>query len=73
MAEQYVTKVQRQHSSMVTSIPLVVRVKLGLKLADHIVWQVDEQSKFVQIFKVIYGGLKDDGNKRNSDRPDSVG
>jgi len=73
MSEQYITKVQKQHSTLVTSIPLAVRMKLELTKADHIVWQVDNLSEFVQISKVVSGGSSHDRSKGNSDRKDQGG
>lgn len=70
MSEQYITKVYRQHTTAVTSVPVGVRVKLGLNVSDHIVWQVSENSPFVQLFKVQVTGKNYDGDNRDSDRED---
>lgn len=66
MIKEYVTKAYRQRTSMVTSVPIDVRIKLGLTIGDHIVWQVDESCNFVQLSKVVAGGNKDAGNNRDS-------
>ena len=73
MFEQYITKAYRQRTSLVTSIPIEVRVKLGMKKGDYIVWQVDEQSAYVQIRKVPVGGNSNDRSKGNYDRKDQGG
>jgi len=65
MAEQYITKAHRQHNSMVTTIPIAVRERLGLLNGDHIVWQVSEDCKFVQVFKATFGVKNSDDLKRN--------
>lgn len=70
MVYQYVTKAQRQHGTTVTSVPLAVKQALGLKQGEHIMWQVDTASSFVQVCKVVPGGSEDDGDKRNPDRED---
>lgn len=70
MLEQYITKVYRQHATAVTSVPVGVRVKLGLNVGDHIVWQVSENSPFVQLFKVRVTGKNYGGDSRNPDRKD---
>jgi len=73
MAKQYVTKAYRQRTSMVTSIPIEVRIRLGLSMGDYIVWQADEDSDFAQLSKVVAGGNRNGGDKRNSDRKDKGG
>jgi len=70
MKNEYVTKVYRQRTSMVTSVPVDVRIRLGLSIGDHIVWQVDDESDFVQISKVVARGNKNDGAKRDIGRKD---
>lgn len=67
MVKPCVTKVHRQHNSVVTTVPVEVRVRLGLNAGDYIVWEVDDVSNFVQISKVVPGGSEDGGNKRNPD------
>ena len=71
MVHSCVTKVHRQHNSVVTTVPVEVRVRLGLNAGDYIVWEVDDVSNFVQISKVVSGGRKDIGSKRITNRPDS--
>lgn len=68
MSDQYVTKPYRQRTSMVTSLPIGVRVKLGLSNGDHIVWQVNDDSNFVQISKVVPGVKKNGRDSRSSNR-----
>jgi len=70
MATNHVTKVYRQRSSLVTSLPIAVRVKLGLNRGDHIVWQVVDNCQFVQVSKVVAGGNSNDDGKGNSDQKD---
>ena len=73
MFYQYVTKLQQQHSTMVSSVPAAVRAVLGMKAGDHIMWQVDEESDFVQVCKVVPGGKSHGGDSGDSDRKDSGG
>ena len=73
MSKQYVTKVYRQRSSLVTSVPIEVRKKLELTNKDHLVWQVDERSNFVQVSKVVAGGKNNGRDNGNSDRKDKGG
>ena len=68
MYETYVTKIYRQRSSLVTSIPMEVRNRIGLLNCDHLVWQVNEGSNFVQISKVVVGGTNNVGDSGTSDR-----
>jgi hypothetical protein len=70
MVHQYVTRVHRQHSSMVTSVPLAVRERMQLTNGDHLMWQVDDSSDFVQMCKVVARGDKNHGAKGNIDKQD---
>jgi len=65
MAEQYITKAHRQHNSMVTTIPMAVRGRLGLLPGDHVVWYVSENCQFVQVNKAKFGVNNSDESKRN--------
>ena len=56
MVSQYVTKLHRQHTSVVTSVPRGVQRALELKSGEHLVWQVNEACQFVQVSKVVPGG-----------------
>lgn len=69
----YVTKIHRQHNSMVTTVPIEVRIRLGLTNGDHLVWQVDSVSNFVQISKLVPGARVDVRDKGNSNRKDTGG
>ena len=73
MVNPCVTKVHRQHNSVVTTVPVKVRVRLGLNAGDYIVWQVDDASNFVQISKVVAGGIQNGRGKRNTNRPNKGG
>lgn len=70
MKKHYVTKAYRQRTSIVTSVPIHVRIRLGLTNGDHIVWQIDEASDFVQLSKVVPGGKSKDGAKGNIGKQD---
>lgn len=70
MVRQHVTKAYRQHGTTVTSVPLAVRVALDLKQGDYLMWQVDTASSFVQVCKVVPGGVENGGNSGNPDRKD---
>lgn len=68
---QYVTKLHRQHSSMVTSVPVMIRIHLELTNNDHLVWEVDDNSDFVQISKVVPMGknhAKNTGSEYQGDK-----
>lgn len=73
MVQQYVTKVHRQHTTHVTSVPVAVREQLVLKAGDYLLWFVDPASPFVQLCKVVQPGVKNVRAKRNSDRKDKGG
>jgi len=73
MVNQYVTKIHRQHTSVVTSLPKAVREQLELTAGDNLFWEVDEASQFVQVCKVVRRGELNAANKRNSDRKDQGG
>lgn len=70
MVIQHVTKVHKQHSSMVTSVPIPVQVWLELTKESHIVWQVDTESNFVQVGRVVAGGKSHGRGSGNSDSKD---
>jgi len=56
MVNQFVTKLYKQRTSTVTSVPVAVKQQLKLKKGDYLVWQVENNSNFVQISKVVTGG-----------------
>lgn len=64
--KQYVTRVHRQHSSIVTTIPIGVRRQLELTKGDHIVWVVSENSNFVQIYNLVTGDKNHVRDGKNS-------
>ncbi|MBA7706734.1 hypothetical protein ES703_115591 [subsurface metagenome] len=70
MAEQYVTRIHRQHTTVVTSIPKGVQSALELTSGEYLVWQVDRRSLFVQVSKVVAGGKRHDRGKGDSDKKD---
>ena len=70
MVEQYVTRTHRQHTTVVTSIPKNVQHALKLTSGDHLVFQVDRSSVFVQISKLVVRGEKHDRAKKHTGRKD---
>lgn len=70
MIYQYVTKVYKQHQTVVTSVPMAVREKLGIEGGDNLLWEVDVDSGFVQMCKVVRGGGENVRDNRNSHRED---
>jgi len=70
MHTEHVTKAYGQRTSVVTSIPYEVRLRLELTTGDYLVWQVDDSSDFVQISKVVARGNKNDGAKGNIGQQD---
>lgn len=70
---QHITKLYHQHTTVVSSIPAAVRAVLDLKIGDHVMWQVDDKSNFVQVCKVVPGGSSHGRSKGNPDRKDSGG
>lgn len=68
MVRQYVTKIHRQHTTAVTSIPKPVQTALELTSGDYLVWQVDKSSAFVQLSKVVAGGKNHGRGKKHSGR-----
>jgi len=73
MVNQCVTKLYKQHTTVVSCIHPLVRKQLKVGAGDHLLWQVDEQSNFVQVSKVVFGGVQNEGDSRNSDRKDQGG
>lgn len=73
MVTECITKTYRQHATMVTSVPIEVRAQLDLAMGEYLVWQIDSNSPFVQVFKVIPGGNENVGDSRNTDRQDKGG
>lgn len=70
MTKQCVTKLYRQHTTVVTGVPALVGEALELTVGDYLVWEVDKNSEFVQVSKVVAGGKVNVRNKGNSDRKD---
>lgn len=73
MSKDYVTKVYSQKTSLVTNIPKAVREKLELTKHSNLLWQVDENSCFVQICKVVPMGGIYAKSRRNRYRKDQGG
>lgn len=73
MVQHYVTKAHSQHTSVVTSIPKPVQKALGLASGDHLVWQVDSETFFVQLSNLIVQGDKHDRGTKHSDQKDQGG
>jgi len=73
MSKTYVTKIYQQRTSLVTSLPMEVRNRLGLTKGEHLVWQVDKDSNFVQISCVVAGGKSNEECSGNSARKDKGG
>ena len=71
MTKHYITKLHRQHTTVVTSIPRAVQRVLEIKTGDHLIFQVNESSRFVQISKVVVAGDKNAGNSGHRSREDS--
>jgi len=70
MVCQYVTKLYKQHTTVVTSVPIAVRDELGLKEGDNLLWEVDASTGFVQLCKVVRRGEINARDKRNSAKQD---
>ena len=70
MSKHYITKLHRQHTTVVTSIPKAVQRALDVKPGDHLIFQVNNSSRFVQISKVEPQGDKNGGFTANSNRED---
>lgn len=68
MKNQSVTKLYRQHTTVVTRVPTLVAKQLELNVGDFLVWQIDSESAFVQVSKVVAGGAHEARNKRNPTR-----
>lgn len=63
---QYITKVHKQHTSLMTSIPVHVQRQIELMKGDYLVWQVDENSDFVQICNFDARGNRYDRGDQDS-------
>jgi bifunctional DNA-binding transcriptional regulator/antitoxin component of YhaV-PrlF toxin-antitoxin module len=70
---QYITKPYKQRTSTVTSIPRDVRRALNFEKGDYLIWEVSQNSYFVQISKFIPRGKSNERCNRNSDREDQGG
>lgn len=68
MTREYVTRPYRQRTTVVTTIPRRVVERLKLERGDHVIWQVEKGSPFVQISKLYIRGSENGNDKRNSDR-----
>jgi len=73
MQYQYVTKLHKQHSSIVSSIPKAMAEELELKAGNHLMWTVDTLSDDVQVCKVRSRTESDGSDKRNQHRKDKGG
>lgn len=70
MIRQYVTKTYKQRTTVVTSVPKAVRQQLELTRGGHLLWEVDENSDFVQCSSVVPRGKNYERSGGNSDRKD---
>lgn len=70
MVKQYVTKIHRQHTTVVTSIPKPVQKAFELTSADYLVWQVDSTSVLVKLRILVIRGNTHGRGKKHSDRKD---
>lgn len=68
MAEQYVTRIHKQHTTCVSSVPKGVQFGLKIKPGDYLVWVVDRRRKIVEVSKVFPGGKRHADSKRDSVR-----
>lgn len=73
MIKQSVTKLYRQHTTVVTGVPALVGKQLDLDVGDYLVWEVDSESDFVQVSKVVVRGKDDARKKRNPNRKNQGG
>lgn len=73
MMYQYVTKLHKQHASIVSSIPVAMAEELGLKAGNYLMWTVDTQSDDVHVCKVRPRRKSDERARTDSDRKDKGG
>lgn len=72
MAESYfISKVYRQHQSMVIVVPQPVCVTLNIRPGDHVVFTwLNTEGRF-KVSKFKLEGEKDAGKQEHTDQPDS--
>ena len=73
MIFQYVTKLYKQHTTLVTSVPKGVIEELGLKRGDHLFWEIDMNTGYVQLCKVVRRDVVNERNQGNPDQEDQGG
>lgn len=64
----HIQKAQKQHSSVVVVIPILVRRALGIKAGDHIVFTSHSNNHVVEMSKFIPGGKQNGKCNRRSGR-----
>ncbi len=68
-----VKRTQRQHSSIIVVIPKVVRVALGIKAGDYVVFSSHPGDNAVEFTKFVPKGKNHGRDKANSSREDQTG
>lgn len=70
---QFTSKVFRQHSSLVITLPKGVCEQLGISKGDVVLFEVEQGEVAAVMGKIAMRGCEDDRDSRNSDREDQGG
>ncbi|MBA7612284.1 hypothetical protein ES703_19520 [subsurface metagenome] len=68
-----IQRAQRQHSSVVVVIPILVRRALGIKAGDYVVFTSHPGTGVVEMSKFVSGDKNHEKNRGNSDRENRGG
>ena len=63
----YIQKVQKQHRSLIVTIPKTVRDILGILAGDYAVFEIDEETKAVELQKFTMKGKSHGQNTEHTD------
>jgi len=66
-----ITRLHRQHSSVVTTVPREFCKVFGLCAGDYIQWEEGKDGETICIKKLDLEAIKNAASKRHSDRKDS--
>lgn len=73
MKDEVIKRVFRQHTSLVTVVPLAVRKLLGIKQGDYVFFTWSRGRKCVRFGKVELRKGRSNGDKRYTNRSDRGG
>ena len=70
---QFTSKVHRQHSSLVITVPKGLCEKLNISKGDIVLFEVEQGDVAAVMGKINLRGCENERNQRNSNRTDNGG